>query len=114
MFQFQDTGSFQGVEYGGGNAITIDHTLRLLYVDLQSFYSTVQVGNFPVWFYKSGPKPSESIWLGSIANVSGNRYGKQGRWDTNGQITLIGGLGNGDNIHTTQNVVPIPDGVTFN
>lgn len=114
MFQFQDTGSFQGVEYGGGNAITIDHTLRLLYVDLQSFYSTVQVGNFPVWFYKSGPKPSESIWLGSIANASGNRYGKQGRWDTNGQITLIGGLGNGDNIHTTQNVVPIPDGVTFN
>ena len=113
-FKFQDTGSFQGVVYGGGNTIIIDYTLRLLYLDLQSFYSTVSLGSdFNVWLYQSGPKPSKEILLGSIANVSGNRYGKQARWSTDGRIFLVGGLGNGDNIHITPKTIPIPEGVTF-
>ena len=100
--------------YGGGNTILIDYTLRLLYIDLQSFYSTVSLSSdFNVWLYQAGPKPSKEILLGSIANVSGNRYGKQARWNPNGIIYLIGGLGNGDNIHTTPKTIPIPEGVTF-
>lgn len=114
QFKFQDTGSFQGVGYGGANTIVIDYTLRLLYLDLQSFYSTVSLGSdFNVWLYQSGPKPSKEILLGSIANVSGNRYGKQARWSTDGRIFLVGGLGNGDNIHITPKTIPIPEGVTF-
>ena len=85
----------------------------MIFVDLSSFKSTVNVGNFQVWLYKSGVKPSKMISLGCIANVNGANYGKQANWNTDGSVTLIGGVGSNDTIHCFQKVVPVPDGVTF-
>lgn len=111
QLQWQSTGSFVGSPYGGGNIFTVKN--GLIFVDLASFQSTVNVGNFQVWQYKSGIKPSKTVGLGCIANVSGHSYGKQANWNTDGSVTLIGGVSTGDIIQCFQKVIPVPDGVIF-
>ena len=111
QLQWQSTGSFVGAPYGGGNIFTVKN--GLIFVDLASFQSTVNVGNFQVWQYKSGIKPSKTVGLGCIANVSGHSYGKQANWNTDGSVTLIGGVSTGDIIQCFQKVIPVPDGVIF-
>ena len=111
QLQWQSTRSFVGSPYGGGNIFTVKN--GLIFVDLASFQSTVNVGNFPVWHYKSGIKPSKTVGLGCIANVSGHSYGKQANWNTDGSVTLIGGVSTGDIIQCFQKVIPVPDGVIF-
>ena len=111
QLQWQSTGSFVGSPYGGGNIFTVKN--GLIFVDLASFQSTVNVGNFQVWQYKSGIKPSKTVALGCIANVSGHSYGKQANWNTDGSVTLIGGVSTGDIIQCFQKVIPVPDGVIF-
>lgn len=111
QLQWQSTGSFVGSPYGGGNIFTVKN--GLIFVDLASFQSTVNVGNFQVWQYKSGIKPSKTVSLGCIANVSGHSYGKQANWNTDGSVTLIGGVSTGDIIQCFQKVIPVPDGVIF-
>ena len=44
-------------------------------MDLSSFRSTVKVGDYPVWLFKSGVKPSKTVGLGCVANVNGTTYG---------------------------------------
>lgn len=111
QLQWQSTGSFVGSPYGGGNIFTVKN--GLIFVDLASFQSTVNVRNFQVWQYKSGIKPSKTVGLGCIANVSGHSYGKQANWNTDGSVTLIGGVSTGDIIQCFQKVIPVPDGVIF-
>ena len=111
QLQWQSTGSFVCSPYGGGNIFTVKN--GLIFVDLASFQSTVNVGNFQVWQYKSGIKPSKTVGLGCIANVSGHSYGKQANWNTDGSVTLIGGVSTGDIIQCFQKVIPVPDGVIF-
>lgn len=111
QLQWQSTGSFVGSPYGGGNIFTVKN--GLIFVDLASFQSTVNVGNFQVWHYKYGIKPSKTVGLGCIANVSGHSYGKQAKWNTDGSVTLIGGVSTGDIIQCFQKVIPVPDGVIF-
>lgn len=99
--------------YGGGMRIIVDRRNRLLHVDLSGFRSTVTVSNFSVFRYESGPRPSKTINLGCLWSISNGNYGKQARWNTDGTITVIGGLANGDRCIHTPVTMPIPDGVTF-
>lgn len=110
--RWQDTGSFVGASYGDGNAITIHD--GFIFVGLSSFRSTVYVGNYPVWMFKSGVKPSKAVNLGCIANVAGVAYGKQAVWNTDGSVTLIGGVSQSDVVHCFQKIIPVPEDVTFN
>lgn len=110
--QWQSTGSFNGAPYSATNTITVRN--GLIYADLSSFKSNVNIGNFTVWLYKSGVKPSRTISLGCIANVSGYSYGKQANWNTDGSVTLIGGASTDNIIQCFQKVIPIPSDVTFN
>ena len=112
-FKWQDTGSFVADSYGGGMRIIVDRRNRLLHVDLSGFRSTVTVSNFSVFRYESGPRPSETINLGCLWSIPNGNYGKQARWNTDGTITVIGGLANGDRCIHTPVTMPIPDGVTF-
>lgn len=112
QLQWQSTGSFNGAPYGATNTITVRN--GLIYADLSSFKSNVNIDNFTVWLYKSGVKPSRTISLGCIANVSGYSYGKQANWNTDGSVTLIGGASTGNIIQCFQKVIPIPSDVTFN
>lgn len=112
-FKWQDTGSFVADSYGGGMRIIVDRRNRLLHVDLSGFRSTVTVSNFSVFRYESGPRPSKTINLGCLWSISNGNYGKQARWNTDGTITVIGGLANGDRCIHTPVTMPIPDGVTF-
>ena len=82
-------------------------------MDLSSFRSTVQVGDYLVWLFKEGVKPSKTVGLGCVANVAGVTYGKQARWNTNGSVTLIGGLGSSDIVQCFSKTIPVPDGVEF-
>lgn len=41
----------------------------MLYVDLSSFKSTVEVSNYRVWLYQSGIRPSATIGLGVLDQV---------------------------------------------
>ncbi|MGE4628357.1 hypothetical protein ACEWFW_08140 [Bifidobacterium catenulatum subsp. kashiwanohense] len=82
-------------------------------MELSSFRSTVEVGDFPVWLFKAGVKPSETVGLGCVANVAGTTYGKQARWNTDGSVTLIGGLGSSDIVQCFPKIIPVPDGVEF-
>jgi hypothetical protein len=82
-------------------------------VDLSSFRSTVKVGDYSVWLFEEGVKPSKTVGLGCIANVAGLAYGKQAGWNTNGSVTLIGGVGSSDIVQCFQRIIPVPDGVTF-
>ena len=82
-------------------------------MDLSSFRSTVNVGNFTVWLFKAGVKPSKTIGLGYVANVNGTTYGKQATWNTDGSVALIGGARPNDVIQCFSKTIPVPDGVEF-
>lgn len=112
-FKWQNTASFVPDNYGGGMRIIVDRRNRLLHVDLSGFRSKVTVGNFPVFQYASGPRPSKTINLGCLWSIPNDNYGKQTTWGTDGTITMIGGLANGDRCIHTPRTLPIPDGVTF-
>ena len=111
QLQWQSTGSFVPAAYGASNTIKVRD--GLIFVDLSSFRSSVNVGNFTVWMFKSGVKPSKAVSLGCIANVSGIAYGKQATWNTDGSVVLIGGVGPNDVIQCFSKIIPVPDGVTF-
>ena len=85
----------------------------MIFVDLSSFRSTVHVGDFTVWLFKAGVKPSRTVGLGCVANVNGSAYGKQARWNTDGSVTIIGGVGSSDIVQCFQRIIPVPDGVGF-
>ena len=82
-------------------------------MDLSSFRSTVNVGDYPVWLFEEGVKPSKTVGLGCVANVAGAAYGKQARWNTDGSVTLIGGVGSSDIVQCFSKNIPVPDGVEF-
>lgn len=109
--QWQDTSSFVPFAYGASNTITVKD--GLIFVDLSSFRSAVKVGDYPVWLFKAGVKPSETVSLGCVANLDGTAYGKQARWNTDGSVTIIGGLGPSDIVQCFQRIIPVPDGVEF-
>ena len=111
QLQWQSTGSFVPVTYGASNTIKVRD--GLIFVDLSSFRSTVNVGNFTVWMFKSGVKPSKTVGLGCVANVAGIAYGKQATWNTDGSVALIGGVGSNDVVQCFSKIIPVPDGVTF-
>lgn len=85
----------------------------MIFVDLSSFKSTVGVGNFKVWLHASGVKPSRTVSLGCVANVAGSNGGKQASWNTDGSVSLVGGVSPNDTIHCYQKVIPVPADVTF-
>ena len=110
-FKFQDTESFVGALYGGSNTITVKG--NMLYVDLSSFKSTVEISNYRVWLYQSGIRPSATIGLGCVgSSLADPHYNKQANWNPDGSITLLGGVGR-DNILLQRFSMPIPSGVTF-
>lgn len=110
-FKFQDTGSFVGALYGGSNTITVKG--NMLYVDLSSFKSTVEISNYRVWLYQSGIRPSATIGLGCVgSSLADPRCNKQANWNPDGSITLLGGIGR-ENILMQRFSMPIPSGVTF-
>lgn len=111
QLQWQDTASFVPASYGASNTITVKD--GLIFVDLSSFRSTVKVGDYSVWLFKAGVKPSKTIGLGCVANVAGIAYSKQARWNTNGSVTLIGGVGSSDIVQCFPKTIPVPDGVEF-
>lgn len=82
-------------------------------MDLASFRSAVKVGDFTVWLFKAGVKPSKKISLGCVANVNGAAYGKQADWNTDGSVTIVGGVGSSDIVQCFQRIIPVPDGVEF-
>lgn len=82
-------------------------------MDLSSFRSTVKVGDYHVWLFKTGAKPSKTVGLGCVANVAGAAYGKQARWNTDGSVTLIGGVNSSDIVQCFSKIIPVPDGVEF-
>lgn len=71
------------------------------------------VGDYRVWLFKSGVKPSKTVGLGCIANVTGIAYGKQATWNTDGSVTLIGGVASSDIVQCFPRIIPVPDGVEF-
>lgn len=109
--QWQSTGSFVPATYSASNTIKVRD--GLIFVDLSSFRSTVNIGNFTVWMFKSGVKPSKAVSLGCVANVAGIAYGKQATWNTDGSVVLIGGVVPNDVIQCFSKIIPVPDGVTF-
>lgn len=111
QLKWQDTASFVPASYGASNTITVKDSL--IFVDLSSFRSTVKVGDYSVWLFEEGVKPSKTVGLGCIANVAGIAYGKQARWNTNGSVTLIGGVGSSDIVQCFPRIIPVPDGVEF-
>lgn len=82
-------------------------------MDLSSFRSTVKVGDYRVWLFEEGVKPSRTVGLGCVANVAGIAYGKQARWNADGSVTLIGGVGSADIVQCFPKIIPVPDGVEF-
>ena len=111
QLQWQSTGSFVPAPYSASNTIKVRD--GLIFVDLSSFRSAVNTGNFTVWMFKSGVKPSKAVSLGCVANVAGIAYGKQATWNTDGSVVLIGGVGPNDVIQCFSKIIPVPDGVTF-
>lgn len=111
QLQWQNTGSFVSVPYGASNTITVKD--GLIFVDLSSFQSAVKVGDYTVWLFEEGVKPSKTVSFGCVANVAGAAYGKQARWNTNGSVTLIGGVNSSDIIQCFPKIIPVPDGVKF-
>ncbi|PLS24335.1 hypothetical protein [Bifidobacterium imperatoris] len=112
-FKMQNTGSFAPDLYGGANEILVNPTLGLIHVNLTGFRSTVTVGNYPVFLYSSGVKPSAPVPLGCLWAIQSGNFGKQATWGTDGNITVIGSLTNGDRCIHTPCTLPIPAGVTF-
>ncbi|WP_270198303.1 hypothetical protein [Bifidobacterium pseudocatenulatum] len=82
-------------------------------MDLSSFRSTVKVGDYRVWLFEAGVKPSKTIGLGCVANVAGAAYGKQAQWNADGSVTLIGGVNSSDIVQCFPKIIPVPDGVEF-
>ena len=80
-------------------------------MDLSSFRSTVTIGDYRVWLFEAGVKPSKTVGLGCVANVAGAAYGKQATWNTDGSVTLIGGARPNDVIQCFSKTIPVPDGV---
>lgn len=111
QLRWQDTASFVPASYGASNTITVKD--GLIFVDLSSFRSTVKVGDYSVWLFEEGVKPSRTVGLGCVANVAGIAYGKQARWNTNGSVTLIGGVDSADIVQCFSKIIPVPDGVEF-
>ena len=111
QLRWQDTASFVPASYGASNTITVKD--GLIFVDLSSFRSTVKVGDYSVWLFEEGVKPSRTVGLGCVANVAGIAYGKQARWNTNGSVTLFGGVGSADIVQCFSKIIPVPDGVEF-
>lgn len=111
QLQWQNTASFVPSSYGASNTITVKD--GLIFVDLSSFRSTVKVGDYRVWLFQSGVKPSQTVGLGCVANVHGIAYGKQARWNADGSVTLIGGVNSSDIIQCFPKIIPAPDGVEF-
>lgn len=111
QLRWQDTASFVPASYGASNTITVKD--GLIFVNLSSFRSTVKVGDYSVWLFEEGVKPSRTVGLGCVANVAGIAYGKQARWNTNGSVTLIGGVGSADIVQCFSKIIPVPDGVEF-
>lgn len=111
QLQWQNTGSFVPSAYGASNTITVKD--GLIFVDLSSFRSTVGVGDYRVWLFKSGVKPSKAVGLGCVANVAGAAYGKQATWNADGSVTLIGGVASSDIVQCFSKTIPVPDGVEF-
>lgn len=111
QLQWQNTSSFVPFAYGASNTITVKD--GLIFVDLSSFRSTVKVGDFTVWLFKAGVKPSKTVSLGCVANLNGVTYGKQARWNTDGSVTIIGGVGSSDIVQCFPRIIPVPDGVKF-
>lgn len=111
QLKWQDVSSFVPFAYGASNTITVKD--GLIFVDLSSFRSTVHVGDFTVWLFKAGVKPSRTVNLGCVANVNGTAYGKQARWNTDGSVTIIGGVGSSDIVQCFPRIIPVPDGVGF-
>lgn len=113
-FTWQNTGSFQPDSYGGGMEIVVDRANRLLHVHLSGFKSTVSLSSdFPVFQYASGPKPSRAVSLGCLWSIPGSNFAKQARWDTDGSVSVTGGMAFNDRCLHTPRTLPIPAGVTF-
>lgn len=113
-FTWQNTGSFQPDAYGGEMEIVVDRANRLLHVHLSGFKSTVSLSaDFPVFHYASGPKPSRAVSLGCLWSIPGGNYAKQAKWNTDGSVSVIGGMASNDRCLHTPRTLPIPAGVTF-
>ncbi len=113
-FTWQDTGSFQPDSYGGGMEIVVDRANRLLHVHLSGFKSSVSLSSdFPVFIYASGPKPSRAVSLGCLWSIPGSNFAKQAKWNTDGSVSVIGGMAVNDRCLHTPRTLPIPAGVTF-
>lgn len=113
-FTWQNTGSFQPDSYGGGMEIVVDRANRLLHVHLSGFKSTVSLSSdFSVFHYASGPKPSRAVSLGCLWSIPGSNFAKQAKWNTDGSVSVIGGMAVNDRCLHTPRTLPIPAGVTF-
>lgn len=113
-FTWQDTGSFQPDSYGGGMEIIVDRANRLLHVHLSGFKSAVSLSSgFPVFHHTSGPKPSRVVSLGCLWSIPGSNFAKQANWNTDGSVSVIGGMAVNDRCLHTPRTMPIPAGVTF-
>ena len=110
-FRLQDTKSFKPMSNGGGNVITVRG--NIIFGDLQGFQSTVRVGDFTVWMPVSGVKPSRNVNLGCVGGKDGLNYGVSGIWNTDGSITMRGGISSGEIMHAHRFAIPVPDGITF-
>ena len=85
----------------------------MLYVDLGSFKSTVDVSNYRVWSYRSGMRPSATIGLGCVGSgLAGPCCDRRAVWNPDGSIALLGGVG-GEDVLMRRFSMPIPSGVTF-
>ncbi|MDU3916115.1 MAG: hypothetical protein E7G87_07410 [Bifidobacterium longum] len=113
-FTWQNTGSFHPDSYGGGMEIVVDRANRLLHVHLSGFKSAVTLSSdFPVFHYASGPKPSRAVSLGCLWSIPGSNFAKQAKWNTDGSVSVIGGMAVNDRCLHTPRTLPIPAGVTF-
>lgn len=113
-FTWQNTVSFKPDSYGGGMEIVVDRANRLLHVHLSGFKSTVSLSaGFQVFLYASGPKPSRAVSLGCLWSIPGSNFAKQARWNTDGSVSVIGGMAVNDRCLHTPRTLPIPAGVTF-
>lgn len=113
-YTWQNTGSFQPDSSGGGMEIVVDRANRLLHVHLSGFKSAVTLSSdFPVFNYASGPKPSRAVSLGCLWSIPGSNFAKQAKWNTDGSVSVIGGMAVNDRCLHTPRTLPIPAGVTF-
>lgn len=114
VFRPQDSHSFVT---STDSYIDIDNTRRLLFVNLSPFHSNVNVSNFPVFFYVSGPKPKTNLDLGALGFVTGSKDGPYIKFFTwrisDNNIILNNAVSVSDSVMMNRVVVPIPDNVDF-